>query len=385
MKLLYLHSASLDSPTVGMHQVVSMCNAFAENGIITILSLPDNNINKDNIDKFYSSYKSIKFELAFRQINLYEKIGRYLNYTNISSHINELKPDFIYTKDPSSLHISYYSKVPFIFEFHNDLIFHGSKYFVKLGLQSILNQHWTNFVIQTSQVSRSGYVAISENLKKFWIRKGITNNKIVALHDGFDEDMFNKVIEKNHSRDVLRIQREKQIAVYTGNLFPDREIEKVIFLAKQIPEAEFYIVGGPEKQKTAYSQLALNENVTNIHFKGQVDHKLVPLYLAASDILLAVFSKRIVTINYCSPLKVFEYMAAGKTIVAHGFPTIKEVLRHNENSLLVNPDSFDDLVIQTKKALSLTINNHLGITARHDAFEKYTWKGRAKAIIQHFF
>ena len=49
------------------------------------------------------------------------------------------------------------------------------------------------------------------------------------------------------------------------------------------------------------------------------------------------------TMNYCSPLKLFEYMAAGRIIVGHDFPTISEVLTNNETALLVPPDSFEAL------------------------------------------
>jgi glycosyltransferase involved in cell wall biosynthesis len=61
-------------------------------------------------------------------------------------------------------------------------------------------------------------------------------------------------------------------------------------------------------------------------------------------VLLALWSKKVPTINYCSPLKIFEYMASGRIMVAHGFPTIKEVIKHNKNGLLARPDDFNDLV-----------------------------------------
>ena len=71
----------------------------------------------------------------------------------------------------------------------------------------------------------------------------------------------------------------------------------------------------------------------------------------ASDILLALWSKKVLTINYCSPLKLFEYMASGRTIIAHDFITIKEVI-NEKNGYLIDRNDKNALTKEIKSLLN---------------------------------
>jgi len=131
-----------------------------------------------------------------------------------------------------------------------------------------------------------------------------------------------------------------------------------------------------------YHTLAIEDGIDNISFIGQIPHKDTPKYLFASDILLALWSKDVPTINFCSPLKVFEYMASGRTIVAYGFPTIREVLNNKKNALLVEPESIEELKNAVDYALKEDVS-FLGRNARNDVFENYSWIDRAKRILEN--
>ena len=109
---------------------------------------------------------------------------------------------------------------------------------------------------------------------------------------------------------------------------------------------------------------------------------MIPDYLYASDILLALWSSKVPTINYCSPLKIFEYMAAGRTIIAHNFPTIREVLENEMDSLLCEPDNFDSLRSSLNKALNDKKNSDYGLRARKKAFKLYAWDKRVSELIR---
>ena len=82
----------------------------------------------------------------------------------------------------------------------------------------------------------------------------------------------------------------------------------------------------------------------NSRMEGFVAQREVSAYLLASDVLVMPYSSG-VTIRdgteageFTSPLKLFEYMAAGKPIVATGVPSALEILRPGENFLVVPPD-----------------------------------------------
>jgi len=77
-------------------------------------------------------------------------------------------------------------------------------------------------------------------------------------------------------------------------------------------------------------------------------------------------------------------MAAGRLILAHGFPTIKEVLSDGVNAYVASPEVLHDLDIKLKKALSDKNEFEISNLARKDAFEKYSWSVRINSIINEY-
>ena len=219
----------------------------------------------------------------------------------------------------------------------------------------------------------------------FWVSKGIPKEKSIALHDGFSEDQYENLPTTLEARTKLSLPLDKKIVTYTGSLYFDREIDSILKLAKDYPECFFLVVGGPNQNADHFKKLADGQKCENLKFTGRVLHQEVPMFLAASDILLGLWSSKVKTINYCSPLKVFEYMASGKLIIAHGYPTILEVLKDGETGYITKPDSYEDLKRNMKRALQNTNQEELSRNARKDAFLKYTWRSRAKQIITKGF
>ena len=95
-----------------------------------------------------------------------------------------------------------------------------------------------------------------------------------------------------------------------------------------------------------------------------------------------IWSKDVPTINYCSPMKVFEYMSSGNLIVGHGFITIKEILTDGKNAYLADPDSYHELSAKLKIALNEIGQTDIGLKARRLAKANYSWDKRAKTIIE---
>jgi len=379
MKLVYIHGNKITSEMANLLQVVSMCDAFASKGVNVELVTP---YTKEKIDNPHE-YLSSRFEMEngldlsfYSKMKLFNRLDILGSYFGIKKYLNKNKnkANLYFTRSPLIFFLLANKKLPVIYEAHNSKIHNNIKLF---------DRYWSQKVIEASQISSClAFIPISEKLGDYWREKGVPPQKILPLHDGFNNQMFKENIPKNQARLELKLPVENKIVTYTGSLYPNREIENIIELAKHFSKELFIVVGGPQKNADHYQSVAKKQGITNINFTGPVEHSRIPLYLYASDVLLALWSKKVPTINYCSPLKIFEYMAAGRIIVAHGFPTIKEIIRHEENGLLVLPGNFEDLIEKTSIAINNTNHKNIEKQARADAFEKYTWNKRVTKILE---
>ncbi|NIQ14383.1 MAG: glycosyltransferase [Candidatus Dadabacteria bacterium] len=129
------------------------------------------------------------------------------------------------------------------------------------------------------------------------------------------------------------------------------------------------------------------KNLLNFRIEGFVDHSKVSKYLLASDILVLPYSNEITIKDgtqakqFTSPIKLFEYLASGKPIVATDLPSIIEILRNNENSIIVEPDNVDALVNSLQKLyFDNELSERISKKALSDA-KNYSWEKRVIRII----
>jgi glycosyltransferase involved in cell wall biosynthesis len=87
--------------------------------------------------------------------------------------------------------------------------------------------------------------------------------------------------------------------------------------------------------------------------------------------------------RWMSPLKLFEYMAAGRPIVASDLPVIREILINKVNSLLCNPENLEEWRLAFLRIMSESTENcTLGENARETLLKEYTWQKRAKMLLR---
>ena len=375
MKLTYIFNREITSDKASLVQAVYMCEAFASIGVDVEMALPLSKPARSYDYLFERFDIKHEFKLSFySKIMLFNRLGIIGSYFGIKKFLTKSEADIYFTRCPMIFTYLAEKRLPVIFEAHNANIHNDVKFY---------DRFWMNRVIKSSRKKNClAFITISENLGKHWTRKGVPQQKVIALHDGFNTCMFKEDIGKIKARSELGLPLKNKIITYTGSLYPDREIENIISLAAYFPDSLIIVVGGPRSNSEYYKTLSNEKNITNIKFTGPVEHREIPLYLYASDVLLALWSKKVPTINYCSPLKIFEYMAAGRIIVAHAFLTIKEVIKHEKNGLLAGPGNFDDLVDKTRHALNNTNVQLMERQAKEEAFKKYSWVTRAAKILE---
>ena len=280
----------------------------------------------------------------------------------------------MFTRLPKFISLVLKNNKKLIFESHNSILHNKYK---------LLDSYWKQRILKSLKDKNFvSFISISENLTKYWASIGVNKKKQLSLHDGFAEDLFDKIKSKEDSRKALNISLNEKVVMYIGSLYPDREIENILVAAKSTPNLKYYIIGGPKEMEDKYRAMAVEMNLNNIKFLGYIPHNNVPLYLSTADYLLALWSRKVPTINYCSPLKVFEYMASGNLIIAHDFPTIREVLTEGKTTFFVNPDEKNDLGNVLKKVVSINTSK-IAAKSKKVVYDNYTWEKRAQSIIQN--
>jgi glycosyltransferase involved in cell wall biosynthesis len=228
-----------------------------------------------------------------------------------------------------------------------------------------------------------GIFCISHSLIEDYQRAGAQAELLHVAPDGVDLERFQPEKSKAEARGLLGIAPGVVLLCHCGHLYPGRGGEELVEALVDLPEVELLMVGGAPADIERVRETARANGVDGrIRWEGMVSNARVPMYLWAADILVMPYTSRVPTRRAMSPLKMFEYMAAARPIVATDFPAIREVLRDGENAVFVNPDSPAALtagILRLRNDLPLA--NRIASQARLDS-EAYTWKCRAKKILE---
>jgi glycosyltransferase involved in cell wall biosynthesis len=215
--------------------------------------------------------------------------------------------------------------------------------------------------------------------------------KIIVAHDGIRAERFENLPDKAAARTEAGWPQDKFIVGYAGRLTTynmTKGIDTLIHAIAGLPDAAeiaLALVGGPDAVAEEYRALWVSLNLPDANFlyTGQVPAARVPRILSAFDICAMPHPRQEHFIYYTSPLKLFEYMAAGRALVASDLPSWADVLRDGENALLVpagDAAALGKAIARLKQDHSL--RERLAAEAKRDVFTHYTWDRRARAILE---
>lgn len=173
------------------------------------------------------------------------------------------------------------------------------------------------------------------------------------------------------------------IVTYAGHLYPWKGVDLLVDALALLPEARGRIIGGhpAEPDLARLRSLAVERGVADrVEFTGLVPPQDVARWLDAADVLVLPNRAGPVSAHYTSPLKLFEYLAAGRPIVASSLPALAEVLDDGANALLVRPDDAAALAAAVRR---VTADRALAVRLARRAFDdarRFSWDSRAARL-----
>jgi glycosyltransferase involved in cell wall biosynthesis len=232
-------------------------------------------------------------------------------------------------------------------------------------------------------------VVVSEVDQRSLVERGVAPSRIVLNPNGVDPERFTGG-RGSEVRRRLGIDNGALVFGFVGSFGPWHGAPMLarafVEVAARMPAAHLLLVGdGRELDETV--EIARNAGLeSRVTVAGQVPPAEVPGYLDSCDVLVAPHVPLAGGVEFFgSPTKLFEYMAAGKAIVASDLGQIGDVLEHRVNGWLVRPGDADGL----REGLlavagDVDLRRTLGANARSHAIERHTWRLNARRVVDAY-
>ena len=209
---------------------------------------------------------------------------------------------------------------------------------------------------------------------------GVPAERIVVIPNGINEAHFAAAVSPDAAKQRLGLTGALVLG-FTGFVRDWHGMDLVIrwMASAAAPAHARLLVVGAGPAQAALEQLALALHLGDrVRFTGVIDRHAVPDHVAAFDIALQP-----AVVAYASPLKLFEYLALGKAVVAPATPNIMEVLRDEENALLFDPvqaGAFERAL--QRLATDAVLRQRVGQAARETILQQgLTWNGNARRVV----
>jgi glycosyltransferase involved in cell wall biosynthesis len=210
----------------------------------------------------------------------------------------------------------------------------------------------------------------------------------VVLRDGFRAARFESAPGRAEARRRLGLPADAIIVGYVGRLATmgmPKGVGELLHACARLRDARAHlvVVGGPAASAEALASewSAAELDVTRLHLAGDVPAADVPAWLAAFDVCAMPLPWTPHFAHDASPLKLFEYMAAGRAVLATRLPSVEEVVTHGLDAWLVTPDDPDALADGLRTLLDdASLRDRLGQNAGRRVAE-FSWDKRARTIL----
>lgn len=210
--------------------------------------------------------------------------------------------------------------------------------------------------------------------------------RVLVAHDGVRAARFERIPPQAEARAEIGWPREAFIVGWAGRLHlmgVDKGVGPLIDALKPLEGTALAIVGGPQEMVDALRSrwIAAGLDVGLFLASGQVQPDRVPVYLSAFDVCAMPHPWTEHFAYYTSPIKLFEYMASQRAIVASNLPGFAEVLADGESALLVPPGDTAALAGAIRRLHDdPALRERLAARAYEQVMAHYTWSARVRAI-----
>lgn len=377
MKILSIANERIPSEKANGINIVKMASALATLGQEVTLVVPS---RKNPVEKDLFSYYEVSKNFAVSSIPVPETLhrGKYgflwsQFIFSVKIFLNKkwnTKEYIVFTRD---IYTSLFLK------WRGYTVFHDLHGFPE-------SSHWFwKYVLK----KMDGIICTNEwKVKQLVEQYGIAKEKMIVATNGFDDALFAPIATANATqlKQKLGFATDKPLVLYSGHFYDWKGAHILAEAAAFLPAVQVVIMGGSETEVQNFTEkYAMCHNITIL---GHKPYSEVPEYLGAADVLVLPNSLQTADPRLAkyseydtSPIKMFEYMASGRPIVASNLPSLREIL-DEKTAVFFETDNPKNLAERIQQLLSDSEQRkNLSQNAR-EKVQAYSWKKRAEKIIQ---
>lgn len=326
----------------------------------------------------------------FQQVKLYplptipkvereirEKVAQSIN-PDLEIELSLAEPfDFIYERyslwSYSGMEYARQAGIPGILEVNAPLILEQDRH------RGLVDREQAEAIAKRVFQAATTIIAVSREIKDYVSQYVSDPDKIKVIPNGVNPQRFTR----NYASKSI-FSTAKFTVGFVGSLKPWHGLPILIDAFARFqhhyPQTRLLIVGDGTERDRLVQEIADKNLESAVHFTGAISPETVPDWLAKMDVAVAPYPAS--EDFYFSPLKVYEYMAAGLPVVASNIGQIPEVIQDGINGLLVPPGDVTALAEALEKLRrSPLLRRRLGNSARAQILQHYTWERVVEKIL----
>ncbi|MCS6836475.1 MAG: glycosyltransferase [Anaerolineae bacterium] len=251
----------------------------------------------------------------------------------------------------------------------------------RLGYPTIAETHaavgyespaFSAFLRATRLPAFRALVTIAPDLADYYVARGVPREKIVILPTGVDVSRWRPPTQLPPSP----YDGPGPHIVYSGHLYDYKGIPAMLEAARLLPECQFHLVGGTDRDVARQRQRAVELGLSNLVLHGLKSQSELPPYLWHADVLLLPPSAQHPSARWTSPVKLGEYLASGRPIVATDIAALRHWLSEDEVRFC-SPDDGAALAQAVRAALAHPPDPAKALAKA----ESFSYVNRAQALL----
>lgn len=371
MKIAVITNSRIPSLTANSIQAMKVCEALIALGHDMRVFAPAETkpASWDELAIHYGLQN--KFEMMWLPSVRAFKRFDFIWYAQSAAH--KFNADMIYTWLPQSAVLGLRRGDPVILEMHADVA-------GQLGAWW-LSQFWKTR-------GRKRLLVTTQALRKALERSTrlqFPDDAVQIAPNGVNLERYANLPDPAQARHQLNLKDGLTVG-FTGHFYAGRGLDLLFEVARALPNVNFLWAGGTPDAVEEWRTKLNTVRASNVTLTGFIENSRLPLYQAACDILLMPYGRSISASSgqdiaeVINPMKMFDYMAAGRAIATADLPVIREVLDETRAVFCPPGDvnawktAIENLLLDEKQRIYLSTN------AREEV-KKYTWMARAERAL----